>query len=681
MVGKILKTAGRHRQLITYGLIGATGALIDFVLYLFFYSLLGIPPVIASFLSVSAGIVNNFILNAFFNFKTKDNLFSRFLSFYSIGIGGAILSSVLILIIHNIIGIDATISKIATIAPVVLLQFFLNKKYSFSEARTKRISISRKNLITAGVILVSYALFIFQLTYLGFQDEYDNILGGWLMSHEGQVIYRDFFSHHMPLTYYVGALLTWLAGNDVNMVRFIFVNGLFIWLLFIYRRTAMAFGRNFGLAFLLLWTITHIPVLAHLLLAETLIAYACIHALMLIVFDLYKTKRPVGLADTIKISLLGMIPILTSINYATLSLLIYLSFAYCFLRQSGKINRTLIKKSLVMIVIIITPYLVLGGYMTATGSLRAGIRDAYTFNTHYYSQFTSSAGKTPIATYINRAHSVAKDATHALHISSHEKRVTLISTLSFIAICLGLVVLLLNREYFPAFWIGLAVYIASARGAITIDPYTEGTRRVAVYVFLVCFMLTYLIFSSGQRKITTRDVKERIVRLSSYFLAAVTFFFIFLQGAAYNLGVVRASLQIETGISMTPRGGKIADVINKVNDDNDTYWIGPWDFYTQLYIESKRASRYTFFLPWHGVCQYCTDEFVSDLETKTPRVIYWEHDLQMLGNNVDHFSEPVLSLLEREYTTLQDEALENFYFRNSDLQETVKRLKEMGYIL
>lgn len=123
----------KHRNLVLYGFIGAIGASIDFVLYLLLVRFTPIPPALASFLSVSAGIVNNFILNNRHNFKTTDKTLHRFLSFYLVGVFGAILSSALIFILYNKLGADPMLAKVLTIPPVVLLQFFINKKVSFSE--------------------------------------------------------------------------------------------------------------------------------------------------------------------------------------------------------------------------------------------------------------------------------------------------------------------------------------------------------------------------------------------------------------------------------------------------------------------------------------------------------------------------------------------------------------------
>lgn len=122
-----------NKNFILYALIGVMGATIDFFAYLALHHLLNIEPVIASFLSVSLGIVNNFIINSRHNFKTKDNTWRRFKRFYGIGLGGALLSVVLIFCLYNLLHVDATIAKLLTIPPVVLAQYVLNVRFSFKK--------------------------------------------------------------------------------------------------------------------------------------------------------------------------------------------------------------------------------------------------------------------------------------------------------------------------------------------------------------------------------------------------------------------------------------------------------------------------------------------------------------------------------------------------------------------
>lgn len=112
-------------------MIGFTGATLDYIIYLILFNKLGVSPDIASFLSMSVSIVNNFIWNSKFNFKKTDNFKRRMISFYAVGIFGMILTSLVINITYYVFHFDANIVKLVMIPVIAVIQFILNKKISF----------------------------------------------------------------------------------------------------------------------------------------------------------------------------------------------------------------------------------------------------------------------------------------------------------------------------------------------------------------------------------------------------------------------------------------------------------------------------------------------------------------------------------------------------------------------
>lgn len=119
------------RHFVLYTIIGLSGVVIDFLLFIALTSVFQINPIVANFISISAGIVNNFLLNRAYNFKKYDDVFIRFLIFYLTGFAGLILSELLLLGLHYGIGIHEILAKILTLLPVLLFQFAINKKLSF----------------------------------------------------------------------------------------------------------------------------------------------------------------------------------------------------------------------------------------------------------------------------------------------------------------------------------------------------------------------------------------------------------------------------------------------------------------------------------------------------------------------------------------------------------------------
>jgi putative flippase GtrA len=131
MQGLVKRLCFKYRNFILYSVIGLTGVSINYVAFFILVHFFNIHYQVANFISVSMGITNNFILNSRYNFKVKDILMKRFVSFYTIGLFGLLVSSSLLYLFHKIWGINVFVSKAMTLVFVVILQFFLNRKFTF----------------------------------------------------------------------------------------------------------------------------------------------------------------------------------------------------------------------------------------------------------------------------------------------------------------------------------------------------------------------------------------------------------------------------------------------------------------------------------------------------------------------------------------------------------------------
>ena len=130
----------KRKQFILYSLIGVSGATLDFVAFILMVKFFSIHYLIVNTVSTTLGICNNFMLNAHFNFGVKDRLFSRFLSFFAVGLLGMAVGSALLWLLVDKMAMAPVISKLLIIVVIVLLQYNLNKRVSF--ARSKRIQQS-----------------------------------------------------------------------------------------------------------------------------------------------------------------------------------------------------------------------------------------------------------------------------------------------------------------------------------------------------------------------------------------------------------------------------------------------------------------------------------------------------------------------------------------------------------
>ncbi len=121
----------RHRSFVLYQLIGASGVLLDLLLFLALYNAVGMHEQIATAISTSVGIANNFLLNSYLNFRKRDGMLRRFVRFYTVGLVGLALVAVLLVVFHSWLGVDANIVKVASLPIVAVLQFLVNKRWSF----------------------------------------------------------------------------------------------------------------------------------------------------------------------------------------------------------------------------------------------------------------------------------------------------------------------------------------------------------------------------------------------------------------------------------------------------------------------------------------------------------------------------------------------------------------------
>ena len=123
----------RFRNLILYGIIGCCTATLDFLIFTGLTQWTPVHYIIANIISCSTGILCSFLLNRKYNFKVTDHTFRRMVIFFSVGIVGMFLSSVILHFCIDNLHLGELVSKLASIIIVVIIQFFLNKYISFRE--------------------------------------------------------------------------------------------------------------------------------------------------------------------------------------------------------------------------------------------------------------------------------------------------------------------------------------------------------------------------------------------------------------------------------------------------------------------------------------------------------------------------------------------------------------------
>jgi putative flippase GtrA len=122
-----------HSSFLKYALVGVVGLVVDMGLFYLFHELMGWYYILSNVLSSSLAVVNNFILNSIFTFKVKDKLLYRFISFFSVALIGMVLSSGILAVLIDGFNLPGMISKAIAVFFVAMIQYYVNKKLTFSE--------------------------------------------------------------------------------------------------------------------------------------------------------------------------------------------------------------------------------------------------------------------------------------------------------------------------------------------------------------------------------------------------------------------------------------------------------------------------------------------------------------------------------------------------------------------
>ena len=120
----------RYRELVLYGCIGCSGVALDFLIFAGLTKV-GIYYQLANIVSVSVGISNNFFWNTFCNFKKTDRFWRRLIKFYMVGFLGLAISSLSLYLFIDVAKAPTLLAKLVVIVFVTLIQFNLNRLFTF----------------------------------------------------------------------------------------------------------------------------------------------------------------------------------------------------------------------------------------------------------------------------------------------------------------------------------------------------------------------------------------------------------------------------------------------------------------------------------------------------------------------------------------------------------------------
>jgi putative flippase GtrA len=126
----------QHRNFILYGVIGCVTTAIDVGIF----TLLAhwnMHELLANTISYQVAMVASFFLNREFNFKIKDKVWQRFLSFFIVNLIGYAFSQLLVFLFITKFGMPDIIGKLLATILAAVCQFLFIKHLTFKVKKTK----------------------------------------------------------------------------------------------------------------------------------------------------------------------------------------------------------------------------------------------------------------------------------------------------------------------------------------------------------------------------------------------------------------------------------------------------------------------------------------------------------------------------------------------------------------
>jgi hypothetical protein len=516
----------------------------------------------------------------------------------------------------------------------------------------KKIGSVLRNLPVLSVFLLIFFAFLVNTFHTQFSDEFDNIYGGFLIN-QRILPYTGFFTHHNPGAYYLASIITLFTQRSFVHFREIFAVILFLGFVasfLLLRKRLQGENLNFFLYYGILIGAGATFWWGHMLLSETVVGYLLVPAFLLIFIKKLKRMK-FDLIDVWTISVLTFFALFTSLTYVYLIPVVDTVVLYFYFENNRQFE---IIKILKPISIFILPYALFLIYLILTGSIYEFYFSSIDYNVAYYiynfPQVAGSYSHHPLRYAISIAKNTA-DQFYAILVQAKDFNFSYPLTISLALADMGfLIYLSLRRQYLLILMVIWTIFFVNARST----PLTIGETdfHATVYIMLSIAIASFLLFR----------LKEELGGKLPY-LEKLIFSFIFLI-----LGIYWLSTTAHLTLKFVDKGYKklmatepmiydysqAAPVINKLVDNNDYYWIGPFELQELLFIKGKPASKYYWFLPANARDEKIKREIISDLNKNRPKVILFKKDWSTFGVSPADFNKVIVDFLNENYFQIAD---------------------------
>ncbi len=539
------------------------------------------------------------------------------------------------------------------------------------------------------------AMLVVNAVHFFYQDEFENILGGYYIT-QGKLPYLGFFTHHAPFAYFLASAISLISGSSFVIFRLLYAAGIFITFIGFY----IYFKRKFGpvwskllLGFLILLSVSSTYFWTHMLLADSLAGYLITPAFMILVLSIYYYK-PITIKDFSLITILLAMTFLTSFTYIYAVIILYVVTIYWF--YSRTMTKLISKTSGQILIIIFLPYLIFGVYLLVTRSWNEFYFQAIFFNQEYYVKMPDGSSVRNPLRYAIVIFEQVFDRYRAVLLSLKDFNLgNPISTTLALSNLVLITYLIINKRFLLSGVIFLTMIYLCAR----VNPMDiqETNYQAIPYIFISTFNgIAILYFIPSYIKLSKTETVNFSFNLLFFLLGLFWFFSLLLL---LNKDLEKIYTKYMGQLPLIYDRPIVASTLNQLLTSQDYYYIGPFDFQEQLYTHSNMASKYIVTIPAMDQSEKIKKEIIADFEVNKPKVVVFNTDDLIFGSYPGRF---LLDFLKKNYFTMDQinkpqrkynyshnsfgpydryDFARHFFFRNDRKDEIIKDLIDNKLII
>lgn len=535
-------------------------------------------------------------------------------------------------------------------------------------------------LVIIGVAFV----FLVNGLYVAYPDEFVNLLGARAVA-EGLYPYRDFFDHHLPMAWFLGADLLKLSWGNFVVFRVFLALFMFGVLLF----TGLSIRKTnrdlfpFFLAFFAVYPFFAVYFWLHTFLADSLATLFFSCAFWLTISETFRNRSQIGII--VIIAFFNFALVFSSLTYFYLTGVLYLWLAYLVWRDHR--NPRDISFFLFMCAL---PYLYYAVSLLLTNTWLDFYRSNYVYNTQHYivlEGFERGQRLNPVKFAMNIINNFWDDYLPLLSKIKHLDLYLPINTLAGLSTLLLMLALACRNPFLGAVFL-LILSFSAPRSDIR--EYAETNYQMGVFLALGLASACVVMYLSR----VLRFSYEYLNIFKHAMVAVVTLLFlftgVFLFKNTYEKAFKRYTLQMPGIVNRS----FIAEFLEEFLPEGEYFWIGPYEPHHSYFVRSGRLpGKYPTLLPQFRESDYYRTDFIAQFEKHPPAVIIFKNEASIFMTPAVEFGAFFLEWMDDRYVRVRDipnvsqlrtppeiTLMNDVYIRKDKWSALIERLEALGYV-